>query len=55
MQLWGIGYISSDYAEERDDEFVDDQDELFAESELMLKIRSGQNLTPSQMEEVAES
>ena len=47
MQLWGVGYISSDYAEERDDEFMDDQDELFAESELMLRIRSGQNLTPS--------
>lgn len=38
-QLWGIGYISSDWQEDRDDEeIIYDDDELFEESELMTKI-----------------
>ena len=35
QQLWGIGYISSDYVDERDDEdILEDEDELFEEAEL---------------------
>ena len=53
QQLWGIGYISSDYVDERDDEeMLDDEDELFEEAELGQKIRNGQELSASQMETV---
>lgn len=56
MQLWGIGYISSDWNEDRDDaEYLEDESDLLKEAELMEKIRSDHSLTPSQMDEVADS
>ena len=56
QQIWGIGYISSDWLEERDDEYYnDDEDELYAEHEILMKIRSGQQLKPSEMDTVSYS
>ena len=52
-QLWGIGYISSDYQEDRDDnEYFDDEDELFEELSIMQKIRFSNDLTAAEMEVV---
>ena len=54
--MWGIGYVSSDWKEDRDDmEYLYDEDDLFEEAELLRKIRAGSQLSPHEMETVGAS
>ena len=54
--MWGIGYISSDCKEDRDDEEVlDDEDELFEEATIIQKLHAGQGLNATEMETVGYS
>ena len=55
VQLWGIGYLSSDWKEDNDNEDLEGEDELYEEASMIMKIRSGAQLSPADLEIVWDS
>ena len=55
QHIWDIGYESSDWKEDRDeDEILEDEDELLEEATLIRKILKGQEqLSMAEMETIS--